>query len=356
MSQLASYIISGVLRSTAMVVVILVAVGSVIEFVAQLDDVGVASYGMREAVLFVALRIPAKVFEVLPAAALLGALLSLGNLAVHRELVVMRASGVSHYRLLAMVGSAGIVLFVVMVLLGESMAPRLGAYAREMRGAALLDNDDVAAGPSTWIRDGDTIVNIGNPDSAAEFEQSILIFELDGDGALERIASAESVGIDGADDWEMRDYAETTFGDEAITAHRESRTRRALSLNQELLDLSEVRADLLDTPTLVGYIGYLERNGLDASRYQAAYWGRISNGVSVVLMTLLALPFVMGGLRSAGTGGRMVVGLVIGLGYYVLVQVSASSGQVFALDPLVAAWAPSALLLLVTAVAVARLR
>ena len=73
-------------------------------------------------------------------------------------------------------------------------------------------------------------------------------------------------------------------------------------------------------------------------------------------MAVLALPFVMGGLRSAGTGARMLVGLIIGLGYYVLVQLSAQIGDVFSLDPVVAAWAPGALLLFVTGVAVVRLR
>jgi hypothetical protein len=47
MNRLANYIIASVLRGTAMVAVALVAVASVIEFVGQLNDVGVASYGLR---------------------------------------------------------------------------------------------------------------------------------------------------------------------------------------------------------------------------------------------------------------------------------------------------------------------
>jgi lipopolysaccharide export system permease protein len=73
-------------------------------------------------------------------------------------------------------------------------------------------------------------------------------------------------------------------------------------------------------------------------------------------MTVLALPFVFGGLRSAGTGARLVVGLVIGLGYYVVVQVAARSGQVFDVDPIVVAWAPSAVLLAIVTIALLRVR
>ena len=74
------------------------------------------------------------------------------------------------------------------------------------------------------------------------------------------------------------------------------------------------------------------------------------------MMTVLALTFVFGGLRSAGRGARLMFGLVVGLGYYVLGEVLVSGGEVYDLDPLVVAWAPSALLLVVALVAFARIR
>jgi lipopolysaccharide export system permease protein len=345
-----------VLKGTALVVLALVTVGSVIEFVGQLDDVGLASYGIREALLYVALRIPHKIFDVLPAAALLGSLLSLGNMAVHRELVIMRTSGVSHFRLLGAVGTAGMVLLVVMLLLGESLAPSLGAYARSMRADALLEEVDTATSRSTWFKDGNRIFNLRRPRNGSEFDLAVRVFELDGETRIGQMAKADSVTTVSADVWEMRGFAETTFGDASTTASRAPQVQQDYGLNPELLELSEVRADLLDTPRLDRYIDYLRSNGLDASQYLAAYWGRVANGASVVLMAILALPFVLGGLRSAGTGARMILGLIIGLGYFVLVRLSAQIGEVFSLDPVVAAWAPGALLLVVTSFAVLRLR
>jgi lipopolysaccharide export system permease protein len=356
LNRLASYIIAGVLKGTALVAIALVSVLSVIELIGQLDDVGLARYGLAEASLYVALRIPHKIFDVLPAAALLGALLSLGNMAVHRELVIMRTSGVSQYRLLGAVGAAGLVLLVVMLLLGESFAPSLGAYARSMRADALLEDVDAATARSTWFKDGDRIFNLLEPRNGDEFDLAIRVFELDGTTGLRQIAKADAVTTVGPNLWDLREYAETSFGINRTSVRHEQRFRPDYGLDAEFLELSEVREDLLDTPELVRYIAYLERNGLDASRYLAAYWGRIANGASVVLMAILALPFVLGGLRSAGTGARMIVGLVIGLGYFVLVRLSAQIGDVFSVDPVVAAWAPGGLLLVITLVTVARLR
>ena len=358
MNRLGSYIVTGVLKGTALVAFALVAVGSVIEFVGQLDDVGVASYELTDALLFVALRVPHNLFDALPAATLIGALLGLGNLAVHRELIIMRTSGVSQYQLLGAVGAAGIVLLVVMLLLGESLAPSLSAYARKARADALLEDVDTALARSTWFKEGDRIINLRGPRSAEGFNQSVRIFELDGDMALGLVAEAGSVMMLSSDSeiWEMFDYAETSFYESGTSALRRASVPQDYGLSPELLELSDVREDLLDTPALNDYISYLQDNGLDASRYLAAYWGRIANGASVVLMAILALPFVLGGLRSAGTGARMIVGLIIGLGYYVLVRLSAQIGDVFAIDPVVAAWAPGGLLSVATLLALLRLR
>jgi len=357
MNRLASYIIVSILRGTALVAAALVTVATVIEFVGQLDDVGLASYGVQEALVYVALRVPRKLFDVLPAAALIGSLLGLGNLAVHRELVVMRTSGISQYRLLGAVGGAGVILLVVMALLGESLAPKLGDYARTTRAAALLDDVDTASPSSTWLIGGEGfIINLNRGGNDDTLGQRVRFFELDGDTRVRRVVDGELIDITGTDDWDLVDYAETRFVAGGTETRNETEAKENFGFGSEMLELTEGREDLLGLPELGRRIHDLELRGLDASRYLSAYWGRIANSVSVILMTMLALPFVLGSLRSAGAGARMVIGLVIGLGYYVLGRLSANTGEVFALDPVVAAWAPGAVLLAITALAVLRLR
>ncbi|MCZ6586182.1 MAG: LptF/LptG family permease, partial [Gammaproteobacteria bacterium] len=73
-------------------------------------------------------------------------------------------------------------------------------------------------------------------------------------------------------------------------------------------------------------------------------------------MTVLALPFVFGALRSAAAGARLLVGLLIGLSYYVIAEAFVSSGEVFDLNPVVVAWLPIGVLLVITSVALLRIR
>ena len=75
-----------------------------------------------------------------------------------------------------------------------------------------------------------------------------------------------------------------------------------------------------------------------------------------MIMPVLALAFVFGSLRTGGAGARLMIGVVIGLAYYLASEMLANSGQVFNLNPAVVAWLPSAALAAVTIVALQRVR
>ncbi len=75
-----------------------------------------------------------------------------------------------------------------------------------------------------------------------------------------------------------------------------------------------------------------------------------------MIMPMLALAFVFGSLRTGGTGARLMIGVGIGLAYYLASEMLANSGQVFDLNPALIAWLPSLLLLLITAYALGRVR
>ncbi len=268
----------------------------------------------------------------------------------------MRASGVSKLQLMSTVGLAALALIVLMGLLGETLAPSLSAYAREMRTQALIEDEVLADSQSTWLKDGDLILNLRRSSETFGFGSGVFLFEVDERQRLKQIAHADSADIDRTNQWVLANYAETSFSDAGIAADQQALSVRQYDLNPELLGLSVVRSDLLDTPALQRYIAYLQANELNADSYLLAYWSRIAKIVAVAFMTMLAVPFVFGSLRSAATGARLAVGLVIGLGFYALDEMLANSGEVFELDPMIVAWAPTVGLGLVTLVAVARVR
>jgi lipopolysaccharide export system permease protein len=75
-----------------------------------------------------------------------------------------------------------------------------------------------------------------------------------------------------------------------------------------------------------------------------------------MIMPMLALAFVFGSLRSGGAGARLMIGVGVGLAYYLASEMLANSGQVFDLNPALISWFPTIALLSVTLVALARIR
>jgi lipopolysaccharide export system permease protein len=124
------YLYRTVMLYTAMVMAVLLTLGGLFLFISQQSDIGTGEYGTGDAFLFTLLNLPEQVFELLPIAALIGALMGLGQLAAGSELVVTRASGVSVWRIAWPVGIAGLTLALIMFAVGEYVAPPLAQFAK----------------------------------------------------------------------------------------------------------------------------------------------------------------------------------------------------------------------------------
>lgn len=351
---LSQYMMRTILAATALVLVVLLALAGLFEFIAELDDTR-GDYQTPRVILYTLLRLPQLAFEMLPIAALIGSLLGLGALAANSEIVVMRSAGISIRKMSGMVAMTGGVLLVFTGLLGEFIGPPLDYFARNMRLEARFGQDEDRLGNATWVRDGPVILHLERVSSEFEFG-SLYLFVLDEHNGLASIARAENSGIDDDDRWVLENLRETRFDDNAVRVFESSLAVEDFNIDAETLGISLVKPQSLSGRGLVSYIGYLKRNSLDARRYETELWYRISRTATVLIMPVLALAFVFGSLRTGGAGARLMIGVVIGLAYYLASEMLANSGQVFNFEPAVIAWLPSALLAIVTLVALSRIR
>ena len=129
-----------------------------------------------------------------------------------------------------------------------------------------------------------------------------------------------------------------------------------IGLTSDLLGITLVKPISLSARGLMSYIGYLHKNELSAIRYEMELSSRVSRTVTVAIMPILALAFVFGSLRSSGAGSRLMIGVLIGLGYFLASETLASSGQVFDLNPALVTSLPTMVLLAITIFALSRVR
>ncbi len=189
---LSQYMMRAILTSTALVMVVLLAITALFNFITELEDVQNA-YQVPQAMLYSALRLPILAFELMPLAALIGSLLGLGAIAANSEIIVMRSAGLSVGRLAGMVAISGVTLLTFAALLGEFIGPPLDFYARDMRQETRSGQEEERLGNSTWVRDGDAYLHLERVNSEFEFG-SLYVYRFDEDNALESIAQAENEG------------------------------------------------------------------------------------------------------------------------------------------------------------------
>jgi lipopolysaccharide export system permease protein len=355
MTILDRYLAKTVLLYTLMVTGVLLTLASLFTFIGEQDDIGTGAYDVGNAFVFTALSLPQQLFESLPIAALIGAILGLGTLARDSELTVMRAAGVSTLRLAASAGLAGMVLMGAMWVVGEYIAPPADQYARQLKIFSKFAEYNAAGNSSSWVKDGTRFVNI-QQQTAENMFGGVYVFEFDSLRRLQLVGRADTATFEGGRTWRFENYAETRLDEAGTAAERNPSRDIDVDINRDFLGLAVISPSALPVRGLYEYVQHLKANSLESGAYEIALWSRLARTTAVVLVCILAVPFAFGPLRSSGAGARTVAGIMVGVLFFLINRTLENSGQVYNFSPLVAGWGPTALLALVTAAALWRTR
>jgi len=113
------------------------------------------------------------------------------------------------------------------------------------------------------------------------------------------------------------------------------------------LTLSRVDPDTTNFFELRRKVEEMRDAGLLTAEAEAGLWHKIAGPLSCALMPLLAAIAAFGLARSGQVLLRAVTGMALGFAYFVADNFSIAMGNVGAYPPLIAAWAPFFLFLLV---------
>ena len=159
MVKLDRYIGVQVLFAILAVLGIIVGLALLFAFIDELGDIE-GSYGIGDALWYVLLTAPRRIYDMLPMAALVGCLIGLGTLASNSELTIMRAAGVSIGRIVWGVMKPMLALMLVGILIGEYVAPWTENQAQASRSMAQGGGEAQTAKRGLWHRQGQEFVHI----------------------------------------------------------------------------------------------------------------------------------------------------------------------------------------------------
>lgn len=339
------YIAVEMLKSTAISILFLVSLVLVITFADELDDMGTGQYGLAEIFQYLALITPRTFYELIPAAALLGALITLGSMANNYELTAMRAAGISRWQIIGAVLRAGVLLMFVSLFTSEVVAPETEQAAQMLKLTAKNEQIALRTKYGFWARDGDTYLNIREISHSSKLKD-INIYEMTANNELKYSAhAAEAVFL--GEKWQLKDIQQTVIDDKGVKVMQLAVAEMDTLLDPDLLDVVIVKPERLSITGLVNYISFLEDNGQDATRYVVAVTSKIIRPFVILAMLLISIPFVLGVKRAQSTGTRILVGALIGIGFSLIDRLFGGIGVVYGLNPVFSAALP--FLLVVTA-------
>lgn len=308
---------------------------------------------MLKALRFYSVRLPLLASRVVPMSLLLATTLTVSVLSVHRELVGMRACGVSVMRaLMPILVIAGVVAPGYFIL-NEVVVPRTNALADQLKNTE-IKNRIPRTGPlhmMIWYRAGTHVYQATQLDPQLGEAREIVIYDLGVNGLpVSRIDAPVAKHI-GNGLWELVNPVRTEISEQGL---RETPVDR-------LIQLGEAPTETLNTLhvgvwELAHEIHDVETSGYRATPYRVDFHAKLAAPFACLLLPAVALCFVLGGPPFPGPALALLVSTILGIGHIVLTGVCVSLGYGGFLSPSLAGWAPSAGLVLLAGILCRRSR
>jgi lipopolysaccharide export system permease protein len=346
------YIFNTVLSATALIALVLLGLQVFITLLGEMNQFGEGTYTIWGGLKYAFLTLPLNLYILFPNIALLGTLLGLGALSSHSEITVMRTSGMSITRLSFAVFWAAILMISFATILGEVLSPPLSALAEKNKMYAKSNGQILTTETGIWLRQDRSFYHIG-VNYADTRVADVTRYDLDDRFELTRVSKAESGDLNNKI-WQMKNIAISHITPEKVTVSQEPTA--VWNMNISLGDLTKVRPEAMSLTEIYHQALFRLANGLSVGNFLLAFWQRVLQPFTTLIMIFLAIPFIFGPLRSANAGFRLLSGVMIGLGFYIFNRFFGPFSLVYQIPPFVAAVIPLIVFAAIAAVLLLRKR
>jgi lipopolysaccharide export system permease protein len=346
MNLLDRYIGLAALRSIFLVASGLTALFSLLEFVDQLRDVGQGDYRVADALLYVLLTVPSRLLRLAPVSMLLGTLFALGNMSGDSELIAMQSVGASRRQIAASVLKIGVPIALVLFLLAEFVVPTGQRLAQAQRMSKMSIGATIENGNGFWAQNNGQYLNVRWVDYG-NVPRDIDIYAFGDTGELKSFIHADSATV-AANAWQLTDVTRTLLVDGAAQTDHLASLRWPAFLGPNQVQLLILPPDSMPPIELYRYIHELKQENHQVARLEQAFWSKLGIPLSMAAMVLVATPFVFGPPRARTGGQRLAIGTAIGIVFSLTQQITSLVGLLLDLSPMLAAVAPSLLLIAAT--------
>jgi lipopolysaccharide export system permease protein len=297
-----------------------------------------------------ALRLPAFSEILFPFAVLCGSIGALLSLSRKSELAVMRAGGMSVWQFLRPGISVALVFGVLSVAVYNPIATEARNESERLMAEAFGRDTNLFAkdGIGSWLRqdgvDGPSVMTAKAVANQGLTLAGVIIFRYGKDERfVERIDADKAVLSDGY--WDVQNAWVARPGREAV---RVPAYRLSTYLTRERALDAFGAENSVSIRELPGLIEMAEKARLPVARFRVQYQLLLSRPVLLIAMVLLAATVSLRSFRMGGIQTMVVTGMVGGIGFFLITEVSRQAGLAGFLPAAVAIWVPVLLACLVS--------
>ena len=285
-------------------------------------------------------RIPMIVSHILPASTLLTALMTYGYLYRHSEIVAMKANGISLYRASYPVLIIAASICVVVFFMSEWITPYTNERAEYIRLVEVQKRQSLGTFKQNqiWYRGQKGIYNFRLFDAKTNRLHGITIYYMGPEMTLSMRLDAEW-GEWKEERWLLHNLLVTRFKAGEFPS-LENIAEQVVDLPEKPDDFKIVQKDVetMGYFELKRYIGKLQSEGYDATRYLVDLHGKLAFPLVSIILAVIGISFSLRSERSGGIAQGIGVGLFIGFSYWLVFAFGMSLGRSGTLPPLIAAW------------------
>lgn len=289
------------------------------------------NYTAMDALKHVLWSAPEYLYEVLPISALIGAVLGLGTLASNSELVVMRASGISLWRIVGWVVRSAMVLVVLSFAMSEWVMPYTSEQAKLAKSHRMTTELGEVKG--YWTREGQRFVYVDYANSQGQLSQ-LQVLDFDDAYRLRGVIQAEQGQFIQGGQWQIENVQQMDIlaqGNASLS--QQAKQSLSLALQPEYVHLVTLDPEDLSPSQLVSFLSYMNEYSQVPKPYELAFWQKIAAPFALIALVLIACSFIFGPLRQQSMGFRLVIALFTGLGFFYLQDFLGYASLVYSPSP-----------------------
>jgi len=330
------------------VLVMLVMILQVLDLLSESGNIlAQAGNGQAQVWHYVTLRAPQLVARFLPYSVLLATLFTFVPLNQNSEVIAMRAAGLSAHQILAPMLATALVVSGISFAFNETVVTHSTAQLKAWQGVQ-YGKIPTDASPRTniYIADGPNILaaDTMSGSGAAIRLEGVTWYERDANQMItRRIISPKATFA--APGWRLSAPQSFDVASAALTKPAPLIVGRGVTPAQ--LAIVTADADGMSLSELSNTIRALQTGGRRTSELEGKWWHKISGPLSALLMPLLGSVAAFGLARSGQLFIRAILGMALGFTYFVVDNLALAIGNFGGYPPLIAAWAPFVLFLLV---------